>query len=91
LLVWQPIQKDEMPHRYDSERWEELWGRNDDQPSFARAIRLAGFPQADKTLLEVMPGDFRILSADSPDVDHSNRGADLDRLPAIPSIPTDQE
>jgi serine/threonine protein kinase len=82
LLLWQPLHKEEMPHKYGSERWSELWGRGDDLAGFAQSIRFAGAPLLERGWAEAAPGDFRILSTDPPDADWGNRGADLDQMPS---------
>jgi hypothetical protein len=90
LLVWQPAEKADMPHRYDGDRWGELWGRDDDQARFPRAVRFAGFPAPDKTLADVAPADFRVVSLEPPEVGSGPWGADLDRL-TDPNAPAGSE
>lgn len=81
LLVWQPLQKDEMPHKYGSERWGELWGRSDDAAGFGQSLRFANAPVPGQPFSQTRPADFRILGADMPDLDLVGRGAELDLLP----------
>jgi hypothetical protein len=87
ILLWQPLQKDEMPHKYGSERWGELWGRSDDLPGFAQSIQFSGSPLSDRMLSEIVPADFRILGTDPPELDLGSRGADLDLLPLSTLLP----
>jgi hypothetical protein len=81
ILVWQPLGMGEMPHKYDRDRWNDLWGPDDDQPRFTRGIRFAGYPSGLKTPLDVVPPDFRIAATDALDPELATRGAELDRLP----------
>jgi serine/threonine protein kinase len=92
ILVWQPLGMGEMPHKYDRDRWGDLWGPDDDQPRFTRGIRFAGYPAGDKTPLDITPSDFRIATADALDPELAHRGADLDKLPQPgPVTPAEQE
>jgi hypothetical protein len=81
ILIWQPLTQGEMAHKYDRERWGQLWGNDDEQARFGRSIRFAGYPASAKGPAEVGPADFRIVSSDPFDPEVSTRGADLDRLP----------
>lgn len=91
LLVWQPLQKDEMPHKYGSERWGELWGRSDDQAGFGQGLRFANAPTLGRPFSQARPSDFRILGADVPDLDLVGRGTELELLPKpnvnLPLVP----
>jgi len=81
ILVWQPLEKADMPHKYDGDRWNELWGREDDEPRFARDIKFAGFPAAVKTRADVTPEDFRIVTPEGQEKELAGRGAEIDKLP----------
>jgi serine/threonine protein kinase len=87
LLVWQGIGMGEMPHKYDRERWNELWVGEDEQPHFARSLKFAGYPDSGKSVLEIFPADFRVVSTDPVDPELASRGADLDKLPLPPPPP----
>ncbi|MCS6977053.1 MAG: serine/threonine protein kinase [Gemmatales bacterium] len=91
LLVWQPLQREEMPHKYGSERWGELWGRSDDQAGFGQGLRFANAPTPGQPFSQSRVTDFRIVGADSPNLDLVGRGAELELLPkpavSLPLVP----
>ncbi len=85
LLVWQPLEMSmdmqRMPQRCDAERWQRLWGGDDDQPLFNR-VKFAGFPAAERSLLQALPADFQVEpTGETGNADLTSRGADVDRLP----------
>jgi hypothetical protein len=85
ILVWQPLEKADMPHKYDGDRWNDLWGREDDEARFARDIRFAGYPNPLKTRSEAIPEDFRIVAAEGQEKEVAGRGAELEKLPKPPA------
>jgi serine/threonine protein kinase len=88
LLVWQPLPKEEMPHRYPSERWSELWGRGEEQAVFDPKLRFANAPAPGQHFSQAKAADFRLEGADSSAPDLVGRGADLGLLPrAILPVP----
>jgi hypothetical protein len=94
LLMWQPFDKALMPHRYDKERWKELWGPDDEQPRFLD-VTFKGFLSPNQ-LAQAKLDDFRIESTDAPDLaDLMNCGADLSRLlmllTAVAEAPSENE
>ncbi len=84
MLVWQPLEMsmgmERMPQRCDADRWQRLWGGDDDQPLFNR-VKFTGFP-TDRTLVQVVPADFHLeATGETGNAELATRGADPDRLP----------
>lgn len=80
LLVWQPPERFEMPRTLERDRWQELWGRDDDQPRFTRGLKLAGDFSGRANFESLQPSALRPLPVDANDMEIESFGADLSRV-----------
>lgn len=80
LLVWQPLDRTNMPRQYNRDGWGELWGRDEEEPRYARDIKFAGTLPLRSTFADLTPTDLRVTASEPSDLDLAECGADLPRI-----------
>lgn len=80
LLLWHSLERMEMTHEYDAQRWGELWGREDEEPHFVREVTFAGRLDRLDSLTELQPSHLTVTAVEPGDVNIRGVGADLDRV-----------
>ncbi len=87
LLSWEPLDRMDRPEYYDAPRWGELWGRDERDAQYARALRFVGQLEGRAHFENVGPRALRVLSADPSTLDFADCGMDDEKIFFLGSDP----